>query len=307
MRLAHASDLHLLSLGGARLLDFANKRWIGGLNLLANRGRHHRPEIFEAMIEDLNAGTADHLVVTGDLTNLALPDEFRFARGLFDRLALGPGQVTVVPGNHDAYVKDGVRHFAAEFAPFAASDPGWAWPDGEPWPVVRVHGPVALIGLSTSHQTPWFTAYGRVGDEQLARLRAALVDPRLAGLCRVVLIHHPPAGPWAESVVRGLKDRARLAEVLAEAGAELVLHGHEHRDLTSSLAGPDGAIPVRGIQSGTYEAGRLDRRARYRILTIEPATDGGRARVVDVALRVFDPGAGRFVAEATPPRLVAAG
>jgi 3',5'-cyclic AMP phosphodiesterase CpdA len=306
MRLAHCSDLHLLSLEGTRLLDFANKRWIGGLNLLTNRGRHHKTEIFEAMIEDLNAGTADHVVVTGDLTNLALPEEFRFARALFDTLALGPERVTVIPGNHDAYVAAGIEHFAAHFAPFMASDPDWAV-EGAPWPVVRIRGPLAIVGVSTSHQTPWFTAYGRVGDAQLERLRAVLLDPRLEGLCRVVLIHHPPAGPSAASVVRGLRDREAFGAILAETGAELVLHGHEHRDLAGALPGPGGAaIPVRGIQSGTYEAGNLARRARYRVFDVE-ARPSGRAELVGDGLRVFHPDRGDFVTEPRPGDLAAAG
>src|SRR6186997_2662803 len=104
MRIAHCSDLHLLSLNGARALDFANKRWIGGLNLLANRGRHYHAAVFRAMVEDFNRSAIDHIVVTGDITNLALEEEFRFARGFFDAIELGPSDVTVIPGNHDSYV-----------------------------------------------------------------------------------------------------------------------------------------------------------------------------------------------------------
>ena len=40
-------------LTGGHVLDFANKRWIGGMNLITNRGRHYHTEAFEDMIEDL--------------------------------------------------------------------------------------------------------------------------------------------------------------------------------------------------------------------------------------------------------------
>jgi 3',5'-cyclic AMP phosphodiesterase CpdA len=289
MRIAHCSDLHLLSLAGARALDFANKRWIGGLNLLANRGRHHHPEIFEAMVADFNRSALDHILVTGDVTNLALEEEFRFARRLFDTIELGPDQVTVLPGNHDAYVARGAEYFAAHFGDYNRPDPGWD--AGERWPVVRVRGALAVIALSTSLATPWFTAYGRLGEEQLARLSAALADPRLDGRFRLVAIHHPPAGERARSVVRGLRDRAGFASAIARAGAELVLHGHEHLDLRAALPAPGGAlIAVRGIQSGTYEAGNLDRRARYRVYEIaDDALVGGRPALVGEELRVWDP------------------
>jgi 3',5'-cyclic AMP phosphodiesterase CpdA len=283
VRLAHCSDLHLLSLEGARILDFANKRWIGGLNLLTNRGRHYHTEAFEDMVADFPGAGVDHVVCTGDVTNLALEQEFRYARERFDRIELGPREVTVLPGNHDCYVAHGAKYFARVFPDYFCCDPDWEWDDdlddpiGACWPLVRVRGPVALIGLSTSLQTPWFTAWGRIGPRQLARLEQVLVDDRLADKIRVVAIHHPPAGPRSRSRIRGLRDRDGFAEVLARAGAELVLHGHEHEDLAEALPGPDGAeIPVLGVPSGTYEASRPERTARYRVLEIDPGPGGGR-------------------------------
>src|SRR5688500_13460207 len=122
MRLAHCSDLHLLSLEGSRFLDFANKRWIGGLNLLTNRGRHYHTEAFEDMVPDFATSGIDHVVCTGDVTNLALEQEFRYARVRFDKIALGATGVTILPGNHDSYIAQGQVHFAAVFPDYFASD-----------------------------------------------------------------------------------------------------------------------------------------------------------------------------------------
>ena len=310
VRLAHFSDLHLLSHAGARWLQFANKRWIGAMNLLSNRARHYVGEAFEDMIEDLNGQGLDHAVCTGDVTNLAFEQEFRFARERFDRLRLGPLGVTVLPGNHDAYVAEGIPHFATVFADYATPDPGWAWGEGdaapgEPederrWPIVRVRGDLALIGLSTSRATPWFTAYGRVGAGQLARLRRVLTDPRLGQSTRVVAIHHPPAGPRARSKIRGLRDHADFAAVIAEAGAELVIHGHEHRNMREVLPGPAGDVPVLGVPSGTYGASDPSRTARYRVIEI-----AGR-QVVSDHLRVWRRDEKAFVVDDSAPLAVAA-
>jgi 3',5'-cyclic AMP phosphodiesterase CpdA len=167
--------------------------------------------------------------------------------------------------------------------------------------VVRVRGELAVIGISTSLATPWFTAWGRIGEAQLERVRAALIDPRLAGRFRLVAIHHPPAGPRAKSVVRGLRDREAFAAVLAEAGADLVIHGHEHLDLREELPGPDSdPIAVRGIQSGTYEAGNLERRARYRIYEVGRGAPDRRPMLAGEIVRVWDPERGRFVADEAP-------
>jgi len=303
MRLAHCSDLHLLSHDGARWLDLANKRWIGAMNLLSNRSRHYHVEAFDDMIVDLNALGIEHVLCTGDVTNLALRQEFAFARGKFDRLALGPRDITVIPGNHDAYVAEGVPLFAEMFGELATTDPGWEWtaadrapddeldPDAPRWPIVKRRGELAIIGTSTSRQTPWFTAYGRVGAGQLARLERVLLDPRLAGAVRVVAIHHPPAGPRAASKIRGLRDHAAFADVISRTGADLIVHGHEHRDMTEALAGPHGPVPVRGVASGTYCHNKPERTARYRIFDID---DG---RITSDHVRVWDRERRSFVSE----------
>jgi len=330
MRLAHFSDLHLLSHDGARWLDLANKRWIGAVNLLSNRSRHYHVDAFDDMVSDLNAVGVDHVLCTGDVTNLALRQEFAFARGKFDKLAHGPLGVTVIPGNHDAYVAEGVPLFAEMFAELSTCDPGWEWtragsidsgpprskdrnlltarvplaggaaadaapvggePDDLRWPIVRVRGELALIGTSTSRATPWFTAYGRLGSGQLARLQRVLSDPRLADKIRVVAIHHPPAGKRAKSRIRGLRDHAAFAEVIAQAGAHLIVHGHEHRDMTEVLPGPAGPVPVRGIASGTYFHNKPERIARYRIYELA----GGS--VASDHVRIWDRERRAFAAE----------
>lgn len=296
MRLAHCSDLHLLSHDGARWLELANKRWIGAMNLLSNRSRHYHVAAFDDMVADLNAQGIDHVLCTGDVTNLALRREFEFARAHFDKLAGGFANVTVIPGNHDAYVAEGIGLFAELFGPYATTDAGWGWTEADAgergddlhWPIVRVRGELALIGTSTSRQTPWFTAYGRLGPGQLARLGRALADPRLAGKVRVVAIHHPPAGKRARSRIRGLRDHAAFADVIAAAGADLIVHGHEHRDMTEALPGPAGPVPVRGVASGTYLHNKPDRVARYRIYELA----GGR--ILHDHVRVWDRERGAF-------------
>ena len=290
MRIAHLSDPHLLSLKGARARDFFSKRWIGALNLMMSRARDHRVDVFEAMVDDINANDIDHVLCTGDVTNVALPGEFAFARSHFDRLAHGAERATVIPGNHDAYVQVGVSHFGDHFGDYCRSDDGWSWDDGALWPMVRIRGHVAIVGLTTSRQTPWFTAWGELGDAQLARLERALSDERLAGYYRIVAIHHPPAGEVAAHGRHGLKDHRGFLDVVARTGADLVLHGHEHQDLHHQAKGPNGhAIPVRGIQSATYAGGRERYRACYRIYTVDQHT-----RATTEELRAWDPRAEAF-------------
>jgi 3',5'-cyclic AMP phosphodiesterase CpdA len=102
---------------------------------------------------------------------------------------------------------------------------------------------------------------------------------------------------------RQLSDAGALREVLASAGAELVLHGHTHRSSVDSLPGPSGAIPVLGVPSASAVGRRhADRRARYHLYRLEPQVNGaaGPPRV-SRAVRGFDPATGRFAPEGDQP------
>src|SRR5690606_23614849 len=114
---------------------------------------------------------------------------------------------------------------------------------------------------------------------------------------------HPPAGKMARHPTRGLRNWQALSELLAETGAELILHGHEHRDLRHDLAGPrDARIPALGIQSGSYHGLRAERPARYRIFDIAPAAaPGTRPRLVAYHERIWDPDLTTFVEDRCAP------
>lgn len=238
------------------------------MNLLSNRARHYHTEAFADMVADINELGVDHALCTGDVTNLALRQEFEYARVQFDRLALPPSEVTVVPGNHDAYVAEGVAHFAEIFAPFTTSDAAYGAPQPASWPLVRVRGHVAIVGVCTSHSTPWFTAYGTIGAAQLRRLDDVLARLEREGLVVVIALHHPPAGRRAANAMRGLRDHAAFAGVIARHRVAVILHGHEHRDMAERLPTRDGHVSVLGVPSGTYEAGDPAKAGQYRVLEI---------------------------------------
>jgi len=261
MRIAHITDLHVLSLEGTTVRDFLNKRWIGGLNVALNRGRKHSEGLLEAAIDDINRQGFEHVVVTGDLTNLSLEPEFRRARQIIDRIAGGPARVTVLPGNHDSYTAESAieRRFERCFASFL--------PSPVQWPFVRELGEVTLVAASTAVPTPWGFASGRIGEEQRAKIEGALAVAKQRGQFRLLALHHPPVKARG-SELRQLSDRARLASSLKRYGCELVIHGHDHRNQRNQLPGPNGPIPIYGAPSTTYTDQRPDRCARYHVYTV---------------------------------------
>ena len=201
------------------------------------------------MVGDLLAQSPDHIALTGDLVNIALPDEFAAARTWL--AGVGPAEkISIVPGNHDAYVPAALGDATSTWGDYMRADQ-----NREPgWPFVRRRAGVALIGLSTAIPSPPLMATGRLGAVQLARLAQLLSQLRDEGLFRIVLIHHPPESEPRRHRER-LLDAAAFRDVLAEAGAELILHGHEHVRSVTWLDGPDRRIAAVGVPSASAAVG----------------------------------------------------
>ncbi len=243
----HLSDVHVFSARSLRPHFLLDKRLLGGLNALLRRGRIHGFDVTLAALDVVRKTRPDHLLVTGDLTTLGAEEEFRHFRSALEELPLSEEQITVLPGNHDAYVPSVVRGrlFERVFTPYLKPDDEFR---AYEWPLVRRRGSLAVVGCCTARPCPPPLAVGTLGATQLARLEAVLADPRLDGLCRVVGLHHPPqpdAGHWHNR----LTDASALRKILARQGAELVLHGHLHRRLATKLPGPEKPVLVRGVGS----------------------------------------------------------
>jgi 3',5'-cyclic AMP phosphodiesterase CpdA len=249
--LAHLSDPHLSPLPPLRPADLFTKR---------ARGAIHRVEVLEALVRDLKTQRFDHLAVTGDLINLALEAEFAAARAWLERLG-APDNVTLVPGNHDIYVRETAQRAEQAWEAYARGDAR------EQFPFVRRRNGVALIGVSSALPTPLFMATGRVGAEQLAQLETVLAVTGREGLFRAVLIHHPPFSRLSIYQKR-LIDAAELRAVLRRQGAELLIHGHHHVRSVQWLEGPR-PIPVVGAPSASASPKGSDEPAAYHLFEIE--------------------------------------
>jgi len=271
---AQLSDPHLSSLAGVRWRDLASKRLLGYLSWRRNRRAEHRTEVLDTMQRDLQVTRPGHLVITGDLTHLGLPDEFRQVRRWLESLG-APRDITVVPGNHDAYVNTPWADSFACWEPWMVSDAAvdttgsGAGMDGL-FPSLRIRGPVAFIGLTSARPSAPLLATGRIGARQLERLGPLLEGTGRQGLFRVVLLHHPPV-PGEEKWRKRLTDARPLCRVLARHGAELVLHGHRHRAVQSRIEIPGTHVPVFGIPSASSIGHRPGRAARYYLYRVRRA------------------------------------
>jgi 3',5'-cyclic AMP phosphodiesterase CpdA len=290
-RLAHISDLHIAPLPPVALRDLWGKRLLGYFSCRWRRHRAHRQEVLAALRRDLWAIEPDHIVVTGDLVNIALPAEFAQAAAWLRALG-DPQRISVIPGNHDALIRIAHGESLGHWADYMASDEtGAAHRDCvSGFPYLRRRGPIALIGLSTAIATPPGFATGRLGRPQLEALDRLLATLACARCCRVVLLHHSPltaVSGWR----RRLVDAAAFRKIVRRRGADLILHGHEHVPIRGEIPGPHGPIPVAGVPSASSLDSRPERRARYQVYDVESAAGGwawaSQSRSYDPARQSF--------------------
>ncbi len=292
LRIAHLSDLHVLDLAGTAPHRFLNKRLTGVANLLGARRDAHPLRIAEALAATLQGLDVAHVVITGDLSNLALESEFSRARQVVERIG-GPERVTVIPGNHDVYTRGAAKagRFERFFAPWMVDLPLDDATVRRAEAAGRSHYPfgktvapgVRVYGLSSAIPAGPLIAWGEVGDPQLDRLRALVAAEPPGVTHRIVLVHHNvhPRTGVAEATAR-LRDRDAVLRALRDVGATALLHGHTHPPQQHHLPAADGQTWVLGCGSSTWFKPASDAHegpghmAHFNVLTL--ADGGGLAR-----------------------------
>lgn len=246
MRILHISDVHVQ-------VDYERTLWraigwrrvVAQLELkLAKRANRYReaPETLSRLLRKAQHGGYDHVVLSGDLTALAVDEEFEGVRKALGSLADRPDLLTVIPGNHDVFTPGSLqkRRFEKWFGHLLHSDLPAFQVEG-PWPVVRKLGETAaMIALCSARVPPVpGIAAGRVGEEQLTALTRIARHPSMRGRNLYVTVHHAPLRGDGRLDRRdhGLLDADRLIEACTEAGVQAVFCGHIHARYNYAIAG----------------------------------------------------------------------
>jgi len=275
--IAHLSDPHIARVDQIAKRDFFSKRLFGYLRWKLKRRFEQSYELLTILHKDLQRSKPDHIAITGDLTQLGLPAEFEKARAWLQNLGT-PEQVTVIPGNHDMYVKTIWHQSFALWLDYMFSDrkdipPGSVTSLDEVFPTLRVRNRIALIGICTARPSAPHLATGSIGAEQFKKLEIILKQLSGQHLFRIILIHHPPISGivnWR----RRLTDAHFLQALLERYGAELVLFGHAHKAAHGDLATPAGLIPAMGVPSASSLQATNERLCRYYLYKIIPSAKG---------------------------------
>lgn len=217
--MAHLSDFHLVEPGHA---ERRGEDWWRLRYLSLRRPIDAEARIARARSALAAAAGADHLVLTGDLTEDARDEQFALVAELLAESPFRPEQVTLVPGNHDAYAPDAWSR--ALDGPLAA----WA-------PTSRGLVELAdalIVPLSTAVEQFWTRSSGVLAE--LPDLGELLDQARDRAV--LLALHHPPfrvLHHW----VHGLANHGDVRELLAAHGTLHCLHGHTHRATSRTLDG----------------------------------------------------------------------
>lgn len=226
-RVAQLTDLHLLEPRWADRpgVELVRLAFLTSYRPLAAERRIARAR---AALQACVDARPDHVLLTGDLTEDGGAAQWALLAELLHESGLPPAQVTIVPGNHDAYrgKRSLAEAFSGPLAAYAATS--------------RVGQPIDLGGasvlpLDSTIDQHYVRAAGELGSHQRAHLDLAAAEDRPV----LVAQHHPPIAHartglgWFQELV----DLEPLADLLRRRRNVHVAHGHVHRHADHVLPG----------------------------------------------------------------------
>lgn len=234
-QLAHLSDLHLLEPRHLARSGAERRR----LAYLSAGRRHDAEDRRRRAVHALQAARrsgADHVLVTGDLTEDGIEAQFEVLAEVLHESGLPPSRVTLVPGNHDVYA--GSDAFAR-----ALAGPLRAYAETSTPGVPVVLRDAALLPMSTAISQPYHLSAGSIERPALESAAKFASDSKRGGRAVVVAMHHPPqrrTNPLLQWI-DGLRDHQAVGALLTEHDHVHVVHGHLHEAMDRGVR--PGATP----------------------------------------------------------------
>jgi len=272
MRIVHLSDLHICA---------------------DHRIRNIRK--VDLLLAGAVAMSADHIVITGDISHLGKEKDFEILRGLLKKHhLLDPGKVSLTIGNHDIF---GGIHFAdeilnfpgncrriryenrvalfTEYFPELFEDTIYA-DTSDPFPYLKIIDRVAFIGLNSIAPYSWLknpmASNGEIPSKQLAGFENLMSRKRISGTTKVILVHHHFGinGSEPRNILERiehhtmkLRNRSKILKLFMNTGIDLVLHGHLHINDQYMIKG------IRFVNGGASVEGEIRDMVNLNVIDID--------------------------------------
>jgi 3',5'-cyclic AMP phosphodiesterase CpdA len=222
-KIAHLTDLHLVEENHATSRTSAHRLRLSWLSLLRPLDPERRRRRAANAIEQAFASGADHLVITGDLTEDGMPAQFEVLAAVLAESRWPASRVTLVPGNHDYYNDDTAFKEALEgpLRPYRETSRAGA--------VVAFAGAL-LVPVSTAFHQAFTKSAGGMERDGLEAIDGAAREASKKGVALVVAQHHPPEGHALAPIqwIDGFQQHRELTALLLQYDHAHVMHGHTH-------------------------------------------------------------------------------
>jgi len=206
-------------------------------------GAQFREQIFEKVIHEVNSLNPDAVVITGDLTNEGLKEQYEKCKTLISKI--NADKIIAISGNHD-YRNTGYLHFKKYF-PFQT--------------INELDDNVVLVTLGTARPD---RDEGEVGYRQTLWLERTM--KKYQNKTTILAMHHHLIGiPDTGSDRLTIIDAGDVLRATLDSNVNLVLCGHKHRpwlwDFNNLLIANAGSVSserVRGFFENSYNIIKIE-------------------------------------------------
>ena len=229
-------------------------------NLIFRRASQFPFHRSKKLVDQISEMKWDHLVISGDITQLSLESEFFLARETLDPLLKDKSRVTIIPGNHDRYVlqnfsTDLFMKYFGEF--FGSSEIHFR----------KLKSRWVIIGWDSVHPNDWLSAAGTV---RVSTIRATekIIKSFPKNTRFIIVNHYPLTFPdgWNLDHSHELYNLLPVQKwVLSHPQIRIYLHGHIHKNWIHKIpresdlelllvnSASSNAVPYKGQKSSFHK------------------------------------------------------
>ena len=206
-------------------------------------GSQFREDVFETVIKEVNSLQPDSVIITGDLTNEGLKEQYEKCKALVSKINVD--NIIAISGNHD-YRNTGYLHFKKYF-PFQT--------------INELSDDVILVTLGTARPD---RDDGEVGYRQTLWLERTM--KKFQDKTTILAMHHHLIGiPDTGADKLTIIDAGDVLRATLDSDVDLVLCGHKHRpwlwdfnNLLIANAGSTSSERVRGFFENSYNIVKIE-------------------------------------------------
>ena len=206
-------------------------------------GSQFREDVFQTVIKEVNSLKPDSVIITGDLTNEGLKEQYEKCKNLISQINVD--KIIAISGNHD-YRNTGYLHFKKYF-PFQT--------------INELSDDVILLTIGTARPD---RDEGEVGYRQTRWLERTM--KKYQDKTSILAMHHHLIGiPDTGSDRLTIIDAGDVLRSTLFSNVNLVLCGHKHRpwlwdfnNLLIANAGSTSSERVRGFFENSYNIVKIE-------------------------------------------------